>query len=393
MDYIKLAKDNEDLIIQMRRDLHQIPELELDLPKTSKYVKDRLDEWQIPYKELIDGNAIVALVEGQEAGKCLAVRADMDALPVTEETGLDYASKHEGRMHACGHDGHTALALSLCKVLNEHKDKIKGSVKFIFQPGEEIPGGAKPMIEEGALEDPRPDNIIGIHQGGLFEAESGTLGFKANELMASMDRFSIKVTGKGGHGAHPHNTVDPVVIAGEIILGVQKIVSREISPIERALVSICKIEGGSSQNIIPDEVNMLGTARTLNEETRDIVEKRLEEISKGIAQTYGGDAQVVYERMYPVLSNDPDFTSYAMNIASNLFPEDTVELDLPQMGGEDMAFFLQEIPGTFVFMNNLAEHSDGIRYPNHNSKFNLDESTFYKGLAFLLALSFDYLGE
>lgn len=394
MDIIKLAKDNENLCIEIRRDLHKIPELELELPKTVKYIKDRLNSWGVEYQELVNGNAIVVLIEGNGGeGQCIGIRADMDALPITEETGLEFASTHSGCMHACGHDGHAAMALTTLKILNENRDAFKGSVKFFFQPGEEIPGGAKPMIDEGALENPRPDYMIGIHNGNVSKMEPGKIGFREGAMMASMDRFSIKVKGKGGHGANPHETVDPIIITGEILLGLQKIISRELAPYDQALVSVCKIEGGTSQNIIPDEVNMLGTARTLNENARDLIEKRILEISDGIAKTYGGSAELLYERMYPVLSNDAEFTRHVKTLVGEIFPEDVQDLPDPTMGGEDMAFFLQEIPGTYIFLSNIKPHSDGVRYPHHNSKFDLDESQFYKGIAIFLATVFDKLGN
>lgn len=391
MDFIKLAKDNEDLCIEMRRDLHKIPELELELPKTAKYVKDKLDEFGIEYVEMLDGNAVVATVYGNEEGKCLAIRADMDALPIQEETGLSFASTHDGKMHACGHDSHTAIALTAAKIVNENKDKLKGAVKFIFQPGEEIPGGAKPMIDEGCLENPKVDHIIAMHGGALSEIPHGKIGFKDNELMASMDRFSIKVKGKGGHGANPQKTVDPIIISAEVLMGLQKIISREIAPVDSALVSVCKIDGGYTQNIIPNEVNMLGTARTLDESIRDTVEKRMGEISDGIAKTYGGSAEVLYERFYPVLKNDPDFNNFVRKNTKELFPDDVFELDKPTMGGEDMAFYLQEVPGTFLFLSNLGEADDGEKYANHNPKFDLDESLFYKGVAIFIKTAFELL--
>ncbi|WP_394019419.1 M20 metallopeptidase family protein [Anaerococcus cruorum] len=391
MDYIELAKANEDLCIEMRRELHKIPELELELPKTVAYVKSKLDDFGLSYKEYVNGNGLSVLIEGSEPGKCLAIRADMDALPVAEETGLEFASTHPGKMHACGHDSHTAIALTAAKILNENKDKLKGSVKFIFQPGEEIPGGAKPMIEEGVLENPKVDFIIGMHGGHLAEIPRGSIAFKDNEMMAAMDKFTIEVNGKGGHGASPHLAIDPIVISGEILLGLQKIISREIAPVDSALVSVCKINGGFTQNIIPDKVEMMGTARSLSEDVRDIVEKRVIEISDGIAKTYGGSADVNYERFYPVLNNDPEFTGQIRNIVSGILPEDVFELRKPVMGGEDMAFYQKEVPGCFMFLSNLTEHSDGVCYPNHNSKFNLDESLFYKGVAAFISSAFEIL--
>ncbi|MCT1795802.1 M20 metallopeptidase family protein [Helcococcus kunzii] len=393
MDSIKLAKENESLIIEIRRELHKIPELELELPKTVKFVKSKLDEWGISYVEMVNGNGLVALIEGAEEGECLAIRADMDALPVAEETGLEFASQHEGRMHACGHDSHTAIALVTAKIINENKDKIKGAVKFIFQPGEEIPGGAKPMIDEGALLNPKVDYFISLHNGKLADLGHGNIGFRENELMASMDKFSLKVTGRGGHGASPHLAIDPIAISAEIISGIQKIISREIAPVESGLISVCMIKGGSTQNIIPDQVEMLGTARALNEQTRDLIEKRIEEIAKGIAQSYGGDAELNYERKYPVLVNDPEFTQYVKSLTKNLFSDLVVDIPLPTMGSEDAAFYLQEVPGTYIFMDNIKPHKDGVCYLNHNSKFDLDESDFYKGVAIFLETAFNKLAK
>lgn len=386
MDVLKLAKENEAYAIEVRRELHKIPELELELPKTVKFLTSKLKEMDVEYSLLVNGNAIVATIEADDPnGPCIGVRTDMDALPITEETGLEFSSAHEGRMHACGHDGHAAMALTTLKILNENKDAFKGKVKFFFQPGEEIPGGAKPMIDEKALENPKVDYIIGLHEGGLMKGmPQGTINFKEGSMMASMDKFIIKIKGKGGHGAMPHETIDPVVISAEIILAVQKIVSREIAPTSSALISICQINGGYTQNIIPDQVTLIGTARTLNEADRDKVETRLTEICKGITKTHGADAEVEYFRMYPVLVNDAEVTKIVKEAAIELFPNDVNELEVATMGGEDMAFFLQEVPGCYVFLSNLKAHSDGIKYPHHNSKFDVDEGEFYKGIALFL---------
>lgn len=385
MDILKLAKENQAYAIDVRRNLHMIPELELNLPKTVAYITGKLDELNVPYDLLVNGNAIVATIEADDTdGPCIGIRADMDALPITEETGLPFKSTHEGRMHACGHDGHAAIALTTLKILAENRDKFKGRVKFLFQPGEEIPGGAKPMINEGALENPKVDYVIGLHEGGLLkDMDHGCLYFKEGPLMASMDKFTIKVFGKGGHGANPQDTIDPIVISAEIILAVQKIISREIAPTSAALVSICQLNAGSSQNIIPNEVTMVGTARTLNEDDRDLVERRLGEIARGIAKTHGGDAEVDYRRMYPVLINDPLVTQKLIEVGQDLFPGQVHVLDKATMGGEDMAFLLQEVPGSYLFLSNLNE-VDGQKHPHHNSKFDVDEAEFYKGIAIFL---------
>lgn len=393
MNYIQLAKEKEELCIKIRRDLHKIPELELNLPKTVNYIKNLLMKWNIEYDLLVNGNAIVARVYGKEGNKCLAIRADMDALPITEETDLPYKSIHEGKMHACGHDGHMSMALVACKILSENTDKFNGCVKFLFQPGEEIPGGAKLMIEEGCMKNPDVDYIIGLHEGGLIdELNTGEIGFKCGSLMASMDKFEITVHGKGGHGAHPEDCVDSIVIMSEIILGIQKIVSREVSPTSQAVISCCKINGGTTQNIIPDNVSVLGTARALDEKTQDLIEKRLREISCKIAEAYNATAEVNYTRYYPVLINDYMFTEDVFDIATSLFGKEYVKrINTPTMGGEDMSLFLKEVPGTYFMLTNLKTSSDGIRYPHHSSKFDVIEDEFYKGIAIFVAVAINKL--
>lgn len=391
MDAIKLAKENLDLCIKMRRNLHMIPELELNLPKTVAYVKKMLDQFDVGYEEYVDGNGIVGIVKGKADGGCLAFRADMDALPIDEETGLEFSSTHPGRMHACGHDSHVAILLTVAKILSENKDKFNGCVKFIFQPGEEIPGGARLMIEEGALKNPDVDHVIGMHGGKIGDNESGSFGFKKNEMMASMDTFEIDVYGKSGHGARPHEAIDPILISAEIITSLQTIVSRNIAPVESGVVSVCKIKGGTSQNIIPEKVNLLGTTRSLNEEVRDTIEKRIKELAEGIALSYGGYADVYYKRYFPVVENDPNLTERLKDIAEKIFPGQTVYLKRPTMGGEDFAFYGKEVPSSFIFFSNAKAHKDGIVYPNHSSKFDLDEESFYKPVAVFVQTAFKFL--
>ena len=394
MNFLEKAKNIEDTIIRDRRNLHKIPELELNLPKTVAYVEDQLKAMGISYKKFVNGNALVAQI-GTYNGKCIAIRADMDALPITEETGLDFASTHPGCMHACGHDGHTAMALGACRLLKEDEDKLNGLVKIFFQPGEEIPGGAKPMIDEACMENPKVDRVIGLHQGGIFGIfPTGTISYKGGPMMAAMDTFIIKVKGHGGHGARPDSFIDPIATISEINLGLQKIISRELDPTESTLISICQIHGGTCQNIIPDEVWEEGTVRNLNEETRDFVEKRMGEIVENIAMAFRCEGVLKYKRCYPTLINDDDFTAYVKDIATDLLgKEKVIELEKPSMGGEDFAFFLKEAKGTFLSLNNLKVNPDGKIYPHHNSKFDVEENTFYIGAGLLAEVAFRYLKE
>lgn len=391
MDILKLVKEKEDKVIEMRRKLHQIPELGLNLPKTMDYISKILDEIGVDYEKLVNGNAIVVTINGNDYGKCIAIRADSDALPICEETNLSFASKN-GNMHACGHDGHTAMALGACMILNENKEKLKGCVKIFFQPGEETPGGALPMIEEGCMENPKVDAVIGLHEGCLLPITQGKIGVKSGAIMASADVFELYVNGKGAHGATPHISYDPIVVACEIVLGLQKIISREINPISNAVLTVGRINGGTAQNIIPDSVFIQGTVRTLDEDVRKFIAKRIGEISKSIANAYNCDTVLDYHFMYPVVMNDENFTNFFIENTKKVLGEDAIEyIKEPSMGGEDVAYFLQKAPGTFFMLSNPKVYENGEIYPHHTSKFDVDESQFYKGMTAVLATVFEYL--
>lgn len=387
------VKKIEQDIISWRRDLHQIPELGLDLPKTSSYITSKLDEMGIEYKTLVNGNAVVGLIRGTGDGKTIGIRADMDALPIREETGLPFASTN-GAMHACGHDGHAAMLLGAAKVLNNNKDKFKGNVKLLFQPGEEYPGGAKPMIDEGALENPKVDAIIGLHAGGISgDSKKGKINISYGPMMASMDRVLIKIKGKGYHGAYPYLAIDPIVIAAEVITALQNIISRETAATEPVVLSICRITGGFNQNIIPSDVELEGTIRTFDNETRKRVDTRIEEIVKGVVSAHRGDYEYQYDYKYPPLINHRDFTARFVESAKKIVPEeDIIEMENPVMGGEDMAYFLEEVPGTFFYLNNPGKIK-GKFHGHHNPKFALDEEEFWKGTALFVQTVIDYLNE
>ncbi|TCU75511.1 amidohydrolase [Tissierella praeacuta] len=391
MDIIKTAKKVEKSIINWRRDLHQIPEIGLNLEQTSQYVIKQLEEMGIEYRKNIGVSGIVGLIKGEKPGKTIALRADMDALPIKEETGLTFASKN-GNMHACGHDAHTAILLGAAKVLNENKDKIKGNVKLIFQPAEEGPGGAKPMIEDGALKEPKVDAIMGLHVGNLTEnSKEGSIMISYNNMMACLDRFKLKLIGKGCHGAYPETGVDPIAMAGYFISNVQSIISRELSPTDPAVVTIGKINGGFAYNIIPDSVELEGTVRAVDQKVRENIAKRIEDFAKGISETMRGTYEYEYVFGYPPLVNDKEFTKDFIESAKKIIPEeDIVEMKKPAMGGEDMAYFLNEVPGTFFFMS-TPRAVNGEYYPHHNSKFDINEEILWKGAALLIQGAMDYL--
>ncbi len=381
-------------IVRWRRELHQIPELGLHVPRTSAYIQRELEQMGIPYKTLLNGHAVVGWIEGKTPGKTLAIRADMDGLPLTEETGLPYRSV-TGHMHACGHDGHMAILLGAAKILREHKDLLAGNVKLLFQPGEEYPGGAKPMIEEGALEDPRVDAVIGLHAGNISakigERERGHIGVAYGRMMASMDRIQIRIKGKGAHGAYPENAIDPISTAAEVISALQRIVSREIRPQEPAVLSITRIEGGFNQNIIPGEVVMEGTVRTFDHRVRAFMATRIEEITKGVCEAMRADYEIVNDRKYPPLVTDPEFTEFFVKSAKKILKEEEIlTITEPLMGAEDFSFFLEQVPGTYFFLSTPGV-IDGKVYPHHHPKFDLSEGELYIGTALFVQTAMDFL--
>lgn len=386
------AKRIEDKIIHWRRELHKIPEVGLELPKTSQYIQRQLEKMGVGYRTLLNGNAIVAILTGKKKGegKVFAIRADIDALPIKEETGLDFASTNEN-MHACGHDGHAAILLGAVELLKDKDEDISGTILFLFQPGEEYPGGAKPMIDAGALS-PMPDAIIGLHAGNLCgEVTGDSIGIGKGAIMASMDRFFIKIVGKGAHGASPHQSIDPISIAAEVISALQRIVSRELAPTNTAVVSVTRIQGGFNQNIIPGEVELEGTVRALDEETRRFIALRIEEITTHICAAHRAEAIVEYDDRYPPVIVDEQITELFAASAKKIVGEDRiVHIQKPLMGGEDMAFFLREVPGTFFFLSTPGV-IDGEVYPHHHPKFDLKENQLWIGSALFAQMALDFL--
>ncbi len=398
MKIIEEAKKIEEEIIRWRRDLHKFPELGLDLPKTAHYVMEALNEMNIPYNNGIAQSGIVALIEGKknEKGKkkTLGIRADMDGLPIKEKTGLSFSSDNNN-MHACGHDGHTAILLGAAKLLKKHEKEFYGNVKLIFQPGEEGPGGAKPMIEEQALENPRVDRMLGLHINTVIdEIPNGGIGIAKGPMMASADWFTLRIQGKGSHGAAPHAGVDPVTITAQVISALQTIVSRETKPMNANVITIGKINGGEAFNAIPDEIVMEGTVRTIEKKDQKFIRTRMEEMIHGICKGMRGDFHLEYTDGYPALVNDYDFTELIHRSAAKIIGDDKIhEIKKPvTMGGEDMAFFLEEVPGTYFF---LGARDEGLeeQYPHHNARYIFDEGVLWKGSAIFVQSTLDYLNN
>lgn len=378
----------KEKILRWRRELHRIPEFGLHLPKTSAYLKKELEALGVDYKEYISGNGLAASI-GQ--GKTYALRVDMDALPILEETGLDFSADGLG-MHACGHDAHMSLGLACCAYFKSIEEEMNFRFVCIFQPGEEHPGGALPMIQEGVLEDFNIQAILGCHLGNLAELEPGTLSVKSGPIMAAGDYFSLRIKGKGSHGAFPNRGVDTILLASLIVSQLQYIISRELDPREDGVISFGKISGGTSFNVIPEEIFLEGTVRTLSEDTRRFVAGRIEELSTSIARSYGGEAYLSYDFRYPVVVNDEKMTEFLLDEAREYFGEDrVVNLHSGTMAGEDIAFFLQKVPGVYFFFSNQKE-VEGSTYPHHHPKFDLDEAYLSEVVAFLVHL-FETLGR
>jgi len=391
LDIINEAKAIQEDIVKWRRELHQFPEVGLNLPKTSQYVAEQLQELGIEFETGIGVSGVVGLIKGGQGNKTIALRADMDGLAVQEETGLPFASTN-GNMHACGHDSHMAMLLGAAKILNANKEKLPGNVKLIFQAAEEGPGGAKPMIDEGVLENPRVDAILALHIGTIFkEVGTGKVGVHYGNLMACLDRFTIKIKGKGSHGAMPDMGVDPIAIAGQVITALQTIVSREVKPVNPAVLTIGQIHGGRAYNIIPESVEIEGTVRATDQGEREKIAARMEEIVSHITKGMKGDYEMEYTFGYPPLVNNAQFTKdFVQTVEKVVGKEGVVELANPTMGGEDMAYFLEKVPGTFFFLGGGNEEK-GITYPHHNPKFDLDEDVFWLGTALLAQGAIDWL--
>ena len=386
----KLAADYAPDIIANRRHLHANPELSFEEDNTSAFVFEKLREYGLDPKQGIGGTGVVALIKGRNPdNKIVALRADMDALPITEQNDVPYKSKNEGVMHACGHDVHTSSLLGAAKILNEIKDSFEGTVKLIFQPGEEkIPGGASLMIKDGVLEDPTPESIFGQHV--MSQLPAGKVGFKPGMYMASADEIYIKVIGKGGHGAMPDDNIDPVLITSHIIVALQQIVSRHANPKTPTVLSFGKIIAEGATNIIPDEVYVEGTFRSLDEEWRYDAHKKMKDIAESLARGMGADIEFTVLNGYPFLKNDDALTSRSKDYAIEYMGEENVvDLDI-WMAAEDFAYFSQKVDSCFYRLG-IRNEEKGIISNVHTPTFNIDESALDTGAGLMAWLTYNNL--
>lgn len=384
----ELSIDLTSETVANRRHLHANPELSFEEHNTSAFIKSRLQLWNIPYKDGLAQTGIQVLIKGRNPDKkVVALRGDMDALPIQEENDVPYKSQKPGIMHACGHDVHTASLLTSVNILNQLKDDFEGSVKFIFQPGEEkLPGGASLMIKEGVLSNPTPSHIFGQHVMPFIPA--GKVGFRKGMYMASADEIYVTVKGKGGHGALPDHVIDPVVITAQIILSLQQVVSRMANPKIPSVLSFGKVIANGATNVIPDQVNIEGTFRTLDENWRYQAHAKMKKMAEGIAESMGGSCDFDIRVGYPFLRNEPDTTERARNAASQYLGENNIEdLDI-WMAAEDFAFYSQETAACFYRLGTRNE-SKNITSGVHTPTFDIDEDvlSFSPGLMAWIALN------
>ncbi|MGC4057463.1 MAG: M20 family metallopeptidase [Chitinophagaceae bacterium] len=377
-------------IRSIRQHIHQHPELSFEEFETAKYVAAKLDALGINYQSGVAGTGIVAIIQGRRPeSRCLAIRAELDALPIKELNEVSYTSVNDGIMHACGHDVHTACLLGVAQVMHELRDQFSGTLKLIFQPGEEMhPGGGSLMIEAGVLENPKIDAILALHVYPHLPA--GVVGFRSGQYMASTDEIHIKITGKGGHAALPHQTIDPIAIAAETIVALQQVVSRRSNPVSPSVLSFGKIAGGTVNNVIPDEVELAGTLRTMDEQWRAEAHKLIRNVTHNISEAFGAQAHIDIPKGYPSLYNDPVLTAQIGGFAEAFLGKDQVrELSL-RMTADDFAFYSQSVPGCYFRLGtntNNAAHTVSV----HNARFDIDESALETGVGVMSFAAFSYL--
>ena len=377
-----------DWLVEIRRTIHRHPELMFEENETSKLVCSWLEKFGLEVKLGLAKTGVSGLLRGGKEGKTVAIRADMDALPLEEATQLPYASQIKGKMHACGHDAHVTILLGVAKFFSPLREQVKGNIKWIFQPAEEGGGGGRVMVEEGVLEDPKVDAIFGAH---VFpDLPMGKVGIHEREGLAATDRFRIKILGRGGHGAYPHLSKDPILAAGHLITQIHSIVSRNVNPLDRAVVSIGRVNGGTAFNIIPDEVELWGTVRSLSPQVRERLKVRLEQTTQGVARSFDLDYRYEFEDGYPALVNDPQMSHLVASACARGIGKENVEFINPSMGGEDFAYYLQKIPGSF-FRLGCRNEQKGIIHPFHSSRFNIDEDVLPFGVEMFVRIIDQYL--
>lgn len=378
--------------VATRRYLHQHPEVSYKEFETTKFIKNKLEEWGISYESPLETGCVGIIEGGRKSNRVIALRADIDALPIQEtgEAKQDFISQNAGVAHCCGHDAHTSNLLTAARILKSLQDEIEGKVLLIFQPGEEkLPGGGRLLSETGFLQGQKVQAIYGLHTSPNHAP--GTIATKPGPLMAAPDEFEIEIIGKGGHAAKAHEAVDPVVLAAQFVNAAQTIASRSVDPTEPVVVTIGRIEGGTAYNIIPEKVKLWGTIRTLSSATADLVKARLEALAKGITESSGGTYHFILNKGYPAVVNTEKEAQTVLQTMRKLFGEESaIEMERPIMAGEDFAFYQQHFPGAFYFVGSGNKASDSL-YPWHHPRYNVDDGFFEVATPLMVSLVFEHV--
>jgi amidohydrolase len=389
-DFFREAQDLFEYTRELRRDFHRHPEMGFQEVRTAGIVARELNSLGLEVTTGIGKTGVVGLLEGDKPGAVILLRFDMDALPINEETGAEYASQNPGVMHACGHDGHTAAGLAVARLLRMHREELSGAVKLVFQPAEEGLGGAQGMIAEGILENPKPDRVLGMHLWN--ERPVGWLGISDGPVMAAAEIFQLRLAGKGGHGALPNLAIDPVVAAAQVINGLQTIASRNVSPLQSAVISITMVRAGETFNVIPATAELQGTIRTFEPEVRQQVLERFRQIVHGVGSALGCEVEIDLRSLTPAVINDPEIASQVRQTANHLLPQCPIEAAYRTMGSEDFAFVMQKIPGCFIFVGS-ANPERGLDASHHHPRFDFDEAALPNAVALMAASAYNFLSK
>lgn len=388
LDFKALAQGMRDELIARRRDFHRHPETAFEEMRTAGIVAQELAALGLEVQTGVGKTGVVAILEGERDGPTVLVRADMDALPVQEENRVEYASSHAGKMHACGHDGHTAIALGVAKLFAERRAEVAGRIKFVFQPAEEIAEGAVAMIKDGALGSPRPDVTLGLHLWNSLPV--GTVGVTEGPAMAGSSIFSVRITGKGGHAASPHFGIDPVVCAAQLITAFQTIISRNLDPFETGVISTTFIRAGETHNVIPQTAELVGTVRAFRTETRDLMFKRMAEMVEHLCAGMGCEGALTYRHQTLPVNNRPEVMRQIRSRFAEIVGENGLDANVRTMGAEDVGYFMDDIPGAFFFVGAADKTADAY-YGHHHPRFSIDEEALPLGVALLSSAVASYI--
>ncbi len=382
------AEALREQLVAWRRDFHIHPELGFQEHRSAGIIADRLRELGYQVQTGVAHTGVVGLLKGKQPGPVVMVRFDMDALPITEENETEYVSQTQGVMHACGHDAHMAMGLGVATLMAQHRDEMAGTLKLVFQPGEEGMNGAEMMVQEGVLENPRPDLFLSTHVWS--DKPVGTIDVTPGAVMAAADRWTCTVRGKGGHGAMPHQTVDPIVATAQIVTALQTIVSRNVSPLETAVVTVGSVHGGDAFNVIPAQVELTGTIRTYSPQVKEMVWRRMREVIEGVAAACGVEAELEIVILTPAVINTVEVAEVVRAAAEAVIGPENVFSGERTMGSEDAAFFMQDVPGCYFFVG-AANAERGLNAPHHNPRFDIDEDALPLGVAVMMRTLGQYL--